>query len=809
MGQTKRMLSAMAIMLAVQDVPCLAEKCAPEKPSAGQADNDLGAKADAADAGGIAAGAKRLLGWSFPIPRTHCGVALGNGNFGALVWGQGRLHITVNRADFWDHRCGETLMEGTTYERLKAAYDPGDRSRMESAFVRKKWEMKSGAWTRPCRLPVGRFELVFADGLMPKRAELDCGAGRLHVEVGTADGSRSGSLDLIMHLSRNLLFIEDRDGLVRDVVIRPSWDWVGEASDTSWPSLRASGLAPPERITGGSPWGWIQDCPEDPSLASVCKRVSGGFAVCLALGDDDKSAWSTALEEIGRFEHEGAALLLRHSERWWKEYWAELPELDLPSEFYSKFLTYAQWKFACATHPESSRPSGLQGPWVEEYQRAQWSADYHFNVNVQQIYSLGFPTGRFEHFMPLFKMLESESFQRIMRHNAKVLFGIDDGLLLTHAVDDRGYQCGWISAGSTLDHACGGWTAQLYWEYYRYTLDKEFLRRRAYPFMLGVMRVYEEMLEEHDGRLSIPVSISAEYGATFDGGRAQNAGRDPSYQLACAHMLVDALIEASEILGMPERPIWRAIKERLPAYTLIGKPGEEHIAIWEGQDLDVCHRHHSHLGCIYPFDTLGEMGEGARRVVDNSIDHWILKGMGQWSEWCIPWAAIIQARLGFSEAPLVLLNMWREIFVNEGMATVYLPRFRGVTAHRRADMLKPKETHEIMQLDGTMGGATALYEMLVHTRGGTTYVFPAVSERWADVSFRNVRVPGAFRVSGVRRGGRTTDIVIRSLKGGTIRLAAPGMDAAELQKDGRAERITLPATVTLDSDGTAVLRRVN
>jgi alpha-L-fucosidase 2 len=274
-------------------------------------------------------------------------------------------------------------------------------------------------------------------------------------------------------------------------------------------------------------------------------------------------------------------------------------------------------------------------------------------------------------------------------------------------------------------------------------------------------------------------------------------------------MLVDALTEASKILGIPPRPVWKTIKEKVPPYTLIGKPGEEHIAPWRGQDLDICHRHHSHLSAIYPFDTLGEMNDETRRIVDNTIDHWILKGMGQWSEWCIPWAAIIQARLGFSEAPLIMLNMWREVFINEGLTTVYLPRFRGITAHRRTDMVKPKETHEIMQLDGTMVGATALYELLLHTRGNTTYVFPAVSERWPDVSFRNIRAPGAFQISGVRAKGKTETIVIKSLKGGTIRITTPSVDAMRLEKSGHVERISLPAVLTLSPDESVTLTAVD
>ena len=39
-------------------------------------------------------------------------------------------------------------------------------------------------------------------------------------------------------------------------------------------------------------------------------------------------------------------------------------------------------------------------------------------------------------------------------------------------------------------------------------------------------------------------------------------------------------------------------------------------------------------------------------------------------------------------------------------------------------MLKPKEISEIMQLDGTMGGTTAILEMLVHQKAGTVYISP-------------------------------------------------------------------------------------
>ena len=41
-----------------------------------------------------------IFKFEFPLKRTHAGVPLGNGNFGALVWGANRqLNITVSRND--------------------------------------------------------------------------------------------------------------------------------------------------------------------------------------------------------------------------------------------------------------------------------------------------------------------------------------------------------------------------------------------------------------------------------------------------------------------------------------------------------------------------------------------------------------------------------------------------------------------------------------------------------------------------------------------------------------------------------------
>ncbi len=722
---------------------------------------------------------------NFPIPRTLCGVAMGNGNLGAMVWGKENLHITVNRADFWDHRGGEVLVEGTTYEKLLAAIDPNDGSKVEKAFIRK--EAQENVF-KPQRVPVGRFEFKLKDGEKLDKAVLEYVSG--NVVVSTKSGKK---ITISLGVRTNAMLMEDADGIIDDVAICPSWEF---EQSREWLSQYA--FKAPQRIEENETKAWIQPCPDDPSLASVCQKKNNDYIIALELGSDNDAAYSAALENISKINAEH---FFETNRNWWKNYWSDMPEANIPDEFFNKFLKYSLYKFACATSPESSMPSGLQGPWIEEYHKAQWSGDYHFNVNIQQIYTLALATGKLEHLMPLFDMLESDVFWGNMRHNAKVLFGIDDGLLLTHAVDDRGFQCGWLSCGSTLDQACGGWTAQLYWLYYKYSGDKEFLEKRAVPFMSGVLRVYEEMLEERDGKLSIPLAISAEYGCRNP--RGMKAGRDPSYQLASIHMLLDALLESCDILGKEPRSIWKKMKEKVPHFTVIegldpyGQK-EKRIAIWENQDLDVCHRHHSHLGCMFPFDSLPEeQSNEMKEIVDNSIDQWILMGMGQWSEWCIPWAAILQARLGFNEAPSALLNMWKEIFVNEGMTTVYLPRFRGIIAHRRHDMRKPKESHEVMQLDGTMACATALYEMLAHTHCGVTKIFAGVPEKWRDVSFSNIHLPGPFMVSASKFEGVVKEVSVESLGGEKIKIDIFGAKEMTLEQNGQSSPFSVPGFVEM------------
>ena len=721
------------------------------------------------------------LSFAFPLPRTHTGLPLGNGAFGALVWSASpdTLNLTVSRNDFWDRRHGGRLPEGASYERLKEAYATGDPQAMREVLSPNAAETwRSGA--RPSTvLPVGRFEFQLREGVSLESGTVDCARGRIEIALA----GTSARIELVMGTASDVLWLRDPAGLITAVASRPAWEWCEEEF------LRRD-FTPPEMLAEG----WVQSCPEDPALCVLAKRRDDGYGITLCLGKDSLASQEKANALLDAFTGDA---LLTECDRWWATYWSQTPDVTIPDPFWSDFLVYAHYKWGCATNPNAPKPCPLQGPWIEEYQFPPWGGDYTLNVNIQQIYTFAVCGGNTDHALGLFDMLESAPYQETMRHNAKMLVGIDDGLLLSHTLNDEGRQCQLgFSPHSALDQAVAAWLGHIYWLYFDYTGDTVFLRERALPFMRGVMRVYEKMLEERgDGTLWLPVSVSPEYGVSttmFEAPRQD--GPNASMQLTCIHMLIGHLLDACQELGVEPEPVWLDIRERAPRFcTATGPDGRQRIGIWEGQDLAVCHRHHSHLSSIYPFDLLHEMDDTEREQIDNGVEHWLKMGMGVWSEWGYPWAATIEARMGLTEAPLVLLNIWRSLFINEGMTTVYLPRFHGVSAHRYKDIDVPRETNEIMQLEGTAAGATAILEMLVHTQGGVTKIFPATPTVWADASFRNVPQPGGLLVSAQRAKQATMQVEVQARRAGVFTVAVAGWSQATVQ----GKHVDLPVTLEL------------
>ena len=115
----------------------------------------------------------------------------------------------------------------------------------------------------------------------------------------------------------------------------------------------------------------------------------------------------------------------------------------------------------------------------------------------------------------------------------------------------------------------GSRIANLYWQYYQYTMDKDWLRDRAYPLIKGSAEFYRNFPNFHkadDGKYHI---------YHVNNGESQWNSTDPAYEVSCIHMIFPLAIRVSEMLGVDEdlRQQWREVNDHLTPMPVRRYPG--------------------------------------------------------------------------------------------------------------------------------------------------------------------------------------------------------------------------------------------
>ena len=722
------------------------------------------------------------LDWQFPLPRTHTGMLQANATMGIMTWGKGStLSITIGRADLWDHRGGMQWTDSQNYHDIRRCLEANDEPGLQALFVTDT-ETEEGQPDRPSVIPVGCIDLGLGEDAVLQTGSLNMKTG--DVEVIYTQGGNSRSLTMTLSMDAHVLAIQFGDGDEARVSDRPSWDTLGD-------TLGNISFSPPRRLADDAIGGWVQDLPADPGIAVLRKWSGDTLWIVTARGENEDAALDAGRALLDEWSARGIGELRESNDGWWKDYWSDVPALELPNESLEALYAYGMYKFAGFSQPGGTAGT-LQGPWIEEYRMPPWSSDYHFNINVQMCYWPAFKGNRLAHLMPLFELIFS--WKDTLRENARLFIGIDDGYMLPHAVDDRCTCMGSFWTGC-IDHGCTAWVAQMMYDYSTYSGDTEFLRAKAYPFMKGAMRVYEAMLERDGDRFVLPVSVSPEY----RGDRMDAWGANASFQLACVHRLAENLQAAAATLDESPNPNWQDIRDGLPKACIVGAGDQASIGLWEDLDLEQSHRHHSHLAAICPFDTIDIEGEDWATIVQQSIRQWVWKGMGEWSGWCVPWASMLQSRLGNGDIAELLLTIWESVYTNEGRGTLHDCGYPGFTVMGAGKAyLKSGICIEIMQLDAGFGAVVAIQDMLLHSRRGVHHVFRGVPKSWSDCSFDGMLTEGGFLVSAGRKEGRTENVTIRAQRDGVIRIANPWDGSVTANSTTSGERRLEGETLDLD-----------
>ncbi|WP_036702916.1 glycosyl hydrolase family 95 catalytic domain-containing protein [Paenibacillus sp. OSY-SE] len=436
---------------------------------------------------------------------------------------------------------------------------------------------------------------------------------------------------------------------------------------------------------------------------------------------------------------------------------------------FALFFQYGRYLLMGSSRP-GTLPSNLQGIW-NPHITPPWECDYHLNINLQMNYWPAEVTNLAECHEPVFDLLDR------LRSNgtrtARILYGAD-GFVAHHATNlwaDTSPVSDVVSA--TIWPMGGAWLALHAWEHYLYGQDAVFLRERAYPVMKGAaLFLLDYMMENKQGEWVTSPSLSPENRYRLPNGNSGTLCMGPSMDTQISRALFEACLHASEQweseAGFRGRLLTALSK--LPPHR-IGQYGQ--LLEWaeDVQEVELGHRHISHLFALFPADDITpfatpELAQAARRTLERRLAH----GGGH-TGWSRAWIILFWARLECAELAYEDISALLRKSVH--------PNLFG--------------DHPPFQIDANFGGTAAIAEMLLQSHGDAIAFLPALPKAWPNGEVRGMRTRGGYEVDMIWGEGRLKEAILTAVQSGACRIRS-SYDLI-IREEGSQEVLRLEASV--------------
>ncbi len=413
----------------------------------------------------------------------------------------------------------------------------------------------------------------------------------------------------------------------------------------------------------------------------------------------------------------------------------------------SLYFQFGRYLLISSSRP-GSQPANLQGIWNEQL-NPPWECKWTTNINTEMNYWPAEVTGLSECHEPLFDMLDDlvESGGR----TAKVHYGCR-GWVLHHNTDVWRGTAPINHSNHGIWPTGGAWLCQHPWERYRFTGDKEFLAKRAYPVIKGAAQFFVDFLVEdpRTGHLISTPSNSPEIGGLVAG---------PTMDHQIIRSLLRSCIQAAEELNVDEE-FRKELADLVPriAPNQIGQHGQLQEWLEDKDNPNNHHRHVSHLWGVHPGWEMTPRGTPELcAAAKKSLE---FRGDGG-TGWSLAWKINFWARFEDGERAYRLLS----------------------------NLLTPGRTfpnmfdaHPPFQIDGNFGGAAGIAEMLLQSHAGEIAILPAwPSKVWPTGSVNGLRARGGLKVDIAWKDSRAVTATLQGTVSGSHKIRPPrGHQIAEI-----------------------------
>jgi len=698
---------------------------------------------------------------SAPVNTWDEALPLGNGLMGGLLWGEdSTVRLSLDRGDLWDERT-----HGEKEWWKKHNYKAGQEriAQKDFATVHSWWDDPYNGVT-PTKLPGGRLEITLDPKQKLKAFELD-----LATAEGFARFKNGSQLRAFFSAAESvaLMRIPGQEPKALDLTPAGASKERGNAGPSSGGAVAKLGYPPAKYGSeGGMKW-YVQDTVGDFKYC-VCiasRRLENEtlLAITVTSTNDAADLLAIAKKRCVSALEAGYDNMRKAHVAWWKAFWSKSAVSIPAGDAHILRQYYLVQYFYGAASRRGAPPMPLQGVWTADNGGLPpWKGDYHNDLNTQMTYMAYQSSGRFNQGASYLDYLWER--RDVFRDFARDFYQTD-GLACPGVMTLAGQPLGGWGQYS-MSPTMSAWSAHLFYLHWRYTMDDDFLRSRAYPWCADVGKCMRGLLKrDADGILKLPLSSSPE---VFDASARAWLEPNTNYDLMCLKMLFLSLQEMAEACGRAgEATVWRSTAALLGDYHA---DSNGMLLMDAKTPIPYSHRHLSNLMAIHPFNLITtDGGTGDAQRIKASMAQWDNLGTAAWCGYSFSWMSCLKARIGDAESALRNLDIYAKAFILRNGFHVNGDQTRsGFSGY----------TYRPFTLEGNFLASQAVQEMLLQSWSPTPgkrdteiiRIFPATPWRWHDAAFRDLRTEGAHKVSAVRENNATIWLRIVAGKSGPIRI---------------------------------------
>lgn len=701
------------------------------------------------------------------------GLPLGNGMFGALIWQKGNaLRFSLDRADLWDLRPSKEF-EDPNY---KFSWVIDKVMQKDYKPVQVLMDVPYDRDATPTKIPAGAIEFE-----IPGIQDVEYSTVRLNnasAEIKWKNGIRMISF-VDAASSYGWIKIEGLDKKIIPQMDPPPFtsEKIKDQSNSGpeGNDLMRLGYPAPIVTRNDNEMIYTQKCYDDREFKIIVKWEYTDRSLYCAWTITTtnpyplyKQSKELMPDDISPAEFERQ--LTGHS-AWWENFWSkssvQIPDKLLEAQYYREL-----YKFG-STSRKGAPPITLQAVWTADNRRLPpWKGDFHNDLNTQLSYWPAYASNHTEEasvFTDWLQLCKPTAIEYTKKYFNK------EGLNFPGVATINGEAMGgWIQY--SLSPTVSAWLAHHFYLQWRYSMDDEFLRNEAYPWIKQTAEFINNISVVENGKSKLPISSSPEIN---DNDISAWFKETTNYDLSLIRWLFSAASEMANALNIKdEAEKWKNILASWPQLST----QDNKLLVAPGYELKFSHRHFSQLMAIHPLGIVDWDNEKEREIIKASLADLEQLGTSLWCGYSYSWLGSMYARAMNGDKAAEALRVFASCFCSPN------------SFHLNGDQSKTGKsnfTYRPFTLEGNFAFAEGIQEMLLQSQNNIIKLFPAVPKEWKNASFNNLRTEGGCLISAELKDGLTIKVLLVPVQNGIVTIKNPfGSSDIDIIGDVKSKSVT-------------------